>query len=141
LSCLSSSKICITNHEGISERAEKRQENAGKKSLFFENEPQQKNHRRNNSTFDAGELRTMAFNIAKSAAILNEKIVPVLLQAASLSSKTPNNHQDFEDNLTSMFLASTTDLKDNNVSDKNHYNMLQTPINHLKNQSYDESES
>jgi hypothetical protein len=50
-----------------------------KKSLFFDKGENEQ------SSFDARGLRDLALNIAKNAAILNDKIVPVLLQAANFA--------------------------------------------------------
>ena len=57
---------------------------------------------------DTMRLKDMALNLAKSAAILSDRIVPILLQAASLSHKLSPKMS--EEQLFSMLLGSTTGL-------------------------------
>jgi hypothetical protein len=71
-------------------------------------------------------LKDMAVSLARSAAILNDRIVPVLLQAATLSHKVPQKAS--EDQMVPIFLGSTTDL----YKKQEQETLTQTPINHLK---------
>lgn len=75
LSLLSNSKICLTPQIG----SQRVQPSNNKESNFFK---ETNSHKRNDSSLDVKELREIANDIVKSTAILNDRIVPVLLQAA-----------------------------------------------------------